>query len=74
MHSTILKNKEISYTKDEREAIQQVDRGFFPATVIVKPLSIDELKYVVKKKMILPQKSTYFYPKVSTGVVFNELD
>ncbi|MEW6556219.1 MAG: DUF1015 domain-containing protein [Elusimicrobiota bacterium] len=73
LHSTILKDKEISYTKNEQEAIKKVKSGEFAAAVIVKPLTIKHLKSVVDRKIVLPQKSTYFYPKVSTGVVFNEL-
>jgi len=74
LHSTILKNKEVNYTKDEREAVEKVDSGEFAVAVILKPMDIKDLEFVVKKKILLPQKSTYFYPKVSTGVVFNELD
>ncbi len=73
LHSTILKNKELEYTKDEQEAIKKISAGEFPAAVIVKAVSIEELKLVVKRKICLPQKSTYFYPKVSTGFVFNEI-
>ncbi|MDD5687443.1 MAG: DUF1015 domain-containing protein [Elusimicrobia bacterium] len=73
LHSTILKDAEFSYTKDEEEAIKRVDSGEFSAAVILNPLTIKDLKFIVRKKMILPQKSTYFYPKVSTGIVFNEL-
>ena len=73
LHSTILKNKEIKYTKDEREAIRGVSSGKFDAAVIVKAVSIEELKSVMKRKICLPQKSTYFYPKVSTGFVFNSI-
>lgn len=73
LHSTILKNKELEYTKDEQEAIREVNSGKFAAAVIVKAVSTEELKSVMKRKICLPQKSTYFYPKVSTGFVFNEL-
>ncbi|MBI5574311.1 MAG: DUF1015 family protein, partial [Elusimicrobia bacterium] len=73
LHSTILKNKELEYTKDEKGAIKKISGGLFSAAVIVKAVSIEELKSVMNKKIVLPQKSTYFYPKVSTGFVFNEL-
>ncbi|MDO8733626.1 MAG: DUF1015 family protein, partial [Elusimicrobiota bacterium] len=73
LHSTILKNKELHYTKDEKEAMKKVVAGEFSAAVIVKAVSIEEIKSVMKRKICLPQKSTYFYPKVSTGFVFNEL-
>ena len=69
-----MKYKEVIYTKDEREAVEKVDSGEFAVAVILKPMDIKDLEFVVKKKILLPQKSTYFYPKVSTGVVFNELD
>ncbi|MBN1385132.1 MAG: DUF1015 domain-containing protein [Elusimicrobia bacterium] len=74
LHLTALKNKNLEYVKDKHEAVAKVKNSSFPAAVIVKPLSIEELKLVVKKKLLLPQKSTYFYPKVSTGIVFNEIN
>ena len=73
LHSVILKDKKIEYTENENYALRSVDKGDFPACVILKSLSVDILKSVIKKRKILPPKSTYFYPKVSTGFVFNEL-
>ncbi|MFH1540973.1 MAG: DUF1015 domain-containing protein [Elusimicrobiota bacterium] len=73
LHSVILENKKVEYTKNENCALQSVDKGDFSACVILKSLSIDTLKSVIKKRKLLPPKSTYFYPKVSTGFVFNEI-
>lgn len=73
LHSVILKNRKVEYTENENYALRSVDKGDFPACVILKPLSVNILKSVIKKRKLLPPKSTYFYPKVSTGFVFNEL-
>jgi uncharacterized protein (DUF1015 family) len=32
------------------------------------------VKEVAGKALIMPRKSTYFYPKVMTGLVFNKID
>ncbi|MFH0948410.1 MAG: DUF1015 domain-containing protein [Elusimicrobiota bacterium] len=73
LHSVILENKKVEYTKNENCALRSVDKGDFSACVILKSLSVDTLKSVIKKRKLLPPKSTYFYPKVSTGFVFNEI-
>ena len=40
--------------------------------VLIKPFSVGEIRAAVERGGLLPQKSTYFYPKIAAGLVFRE--
>lgn len=61
------------YTKDWNEAKTWAEKRK-AAVLIPKPLKVPEILKAVLKKGALPPKSTYFYPKVPTGLVFRKLD
>lgn len=71
LHKTFLAGKTVDYVKSAGEAVKSARVS--DMVFLIKPISIQELKNVIKTGRILPQKSTYFYPKVSTGIVFNDL-
>ena len=41
---------------------------------LLNPTRIQQVKEVAGNRLIMPRKSTYFYPKVITGLVFNKID
>jgi len=61
------------YTKDAGEAVAQVHSGTAAAAVIIRPLPKDAVAAVSDAGQTMPQKSTYFYPKLWTGVAFHSL-
>jgi uncharacterized protein (DUF1015 family) len=61
------------YTKDAAEAVQEVTSGTAAAAVIIRPLAKDAVAAVSDAGQTMPQKSTYFYPKLWTGVAFHPL-
>jgi len=63
----------LAYTRSEAEARAAVARGQAKAAVLVRPTRLDQLAEVASIGDVMPQKSTYFYPKVLTGLVFNPL-
>ena len=67
---TVEKSQEIDFTRDPEEAVRKVQSGLFDAAVFLRPTSLDEMLLVSKKGLKMPQKSTYFYPKLLTGLVF----
>jgi len=71
LHKTFLRNKAVDYVKSAGEAVKSAGKN--DMVFLIRPIGIWELKNVLKTGAILPQKSTYFYPKVSTGIVFNDL-
>jgi uncharacterized protein (DUF1015 family) len=64
----------IGYTKDSREAIAAVDDGRYTSAFLLDPTNVRDIEAVVDAGRLMPQKSTYFYPKVLTGLVFNPLE
>ncbi len=64
----------LSYTRSEHEAVAEVDRGNAVCAFIINPTRVDEIMAVADAFDKMPQKSTYFYPKLITGLVMNVLD
>ncbi len=65
--------KSISYTSIEKDAEAGVAAGEYDLAFILNPTSIGQVQAVAEEGLIMPRKSTYFYPKVITGQVFNSL-
>jgi uncharacterized protein (DUF1015 family) len=66
----------IEYVKDTGEAIEdsiaQVDKGDKQAAFFVNPTKMEQIELVTKAGERMPQKSTFFFPKVYTGLVINK--
>ncbi len=63
----------LAYTRSEAEAIRAVAEGEAQAAILVRPTRLEQLAAVAGIGEVMPQKSTYFYPKLLTGLVFNPL-
>jgi uncharacterized protein (DUF1015 family) len=63
----------LTYTRSSAAAIEAVARGAADAAILVRPTPIDQMAAVANAGDVMPQKSTYFYPKLLTGMVFNPL-
>ncbi len=65
--------KLITYSSTEKEAIETVLKGDYDVTFILNPTKIEQVQQVAREGLIMPRKSTYFYPKVISGHVLNSL-
>jgi uncharacterized protein (DUF1015 family) len=63
----------LMYTKDAQEAVALVDSGQADACFLLAPTPVESVLAVAAAGEQMPQKSTYFYPKAATGLVFNPL-
>ncbi|MDR2611962.1 MAG: DUF1015 domain-containing protein [Deltaproteobacteria bacterium] len=63
----------ISYISDASEAFRLVEGGD-RAAFILNPTSLAEILKVTESGFVMPRKATYFYPKVSNGLVINLVD
>ncbi len=63
----------LTYTKDARDAWDTVRAGKAKAALIVRPIPTDQVAAVADEGGVMPQKSTYFFPKLLTGVAFQPL-
>ena len=62
------------YNSNMAESIRLVDSGEYEMAFLLNPTRMDQVKEVAGNSLIMPRKSTYFYPKVLTGLVFNKID
>ena len=60
----------VGYTPRAEEAVALVDRGEAGAALLLRAPSIQQVRDVVERGETLPQKSTYFYPKLPSGLLF----
>jgi len=60
----------ISYTADWDEAVRAVDDGEAEVAVLMRPTRIEDVFAVAQRGETMPQKSTYFYPKLVSGLLF----
>lgn len=64
----------IEYKVDFNRCYENILTSESQAAIITKYVSIDEIEAVCYSGNIMPQKSTYFYPKVICGFVFSEIE
>jgi len=64
----------VAYTRDDAEAIARVDGGEFRMSFIMNAMGVREVREVAAAGDIMPQKSTFFYPKLLTGMVIRAMD
>jgi uncharacterized protein (DUF1015 family) len=63
----------LTYTADWREAVRAVDEGEAAVAVLMRPTRIEDVFEVAARGETMPQKSTYFYPKLVSGLLFHPL-
>jgi uncharacterized protein (DUF1015 family) len=61
----------LEYAKSVPDALRLVDDGGFDIAFIQRPVPVEQVKAVAETDENMPPKSTYFFPKVMTGFVFN---
>ena len=61
----------VTYTASADEAIAAVDERRAAAAFLLRPLRIDDVFEVARRGEVMPQKSTYFYPKLLSGLLFH---
>ena len=62
----------IQYTKSAADAVEAVDAGGgIDAAFLLEPTPVASIQAVARDGDVMPQKSTYFYPKALTGLVIN---
>jgi uncharacterized protein (DUF1015 family) len=68
----ILPNAEIGYEMDILKTVDRVNRGEYAAAFFLNPTRVEDVEKSALSSMRLPPKSTYFYPKLLTGLVLNK--
>ena len=63
----------IGYTADPADVAPQVDGKRYQIALLLKPTPLHALEDLGHHGEVMPQKSTYFYPKLATGMMINPL-
>ena len=63
----------LTYVKDPAEAWSLVRDGAAAASLVLRPIAKSAIAAVAEAGEVMPQKSTYFFPKLLTGVAFHAL-
>jgi uncharacterized protein (DUF1015 family) len=64
----------VRYSQDENAVLDQLEKEDFQAAFILNPPKAEEILMIVDNGETMPQKSTYFYPKVISGLLINKID
>jgi uncharacterized protein (DUF1015 family) len=62
---------DLAFTHDDAEAVAAVAAGEATAAFLVNPPSMETVRAVCHAGEVMPEKSTYFYPKLADGLVMD---
>ncbi|MEK9657026.1 MAG: DUF1015 domain-containing protein [bacterium] len=71
--SSISKQENLRYIKDDKQVFQEIEEGKAQVGFLLNALPLETLKKLSDNRDKMPQKSTYFEPKLITGLVINPL-
>lgn len=60
----------VTYTPRLEEALRAVDTAVAEAAFLLRPPTVEQVRAVAERGETMPQKSTYFYPKLPSGLLF----
>lgn len=63
----------LSYSRDVGGLLDRVENGAGQAAFLLRPPAVSDVVEVARTGQVMPQKSTYFFPKPASGIVFNPL-
>jgi uncharacterized protein (DUF1015 family) len=70
----ISEKRGIGYARDVDDATRSLaDDGEYQAAFLLRPVPVEQVRAVAEAGETMPPKSTYFFPKVPTGIAFNPL-
>ena len=64
----------LRYLKDTGQALAAAQAPDVQAVFLMNPTRVEQVMAVAEAGEVMPQKSTYFYPKIASGLVLNPLD
>ena len=68
------KSSSIVYTPNAVEARRFIESGEYQLAFLLNPIPVATIKTIANSNDRMPGKSTYFYPKLPTGLVINRLE
>ena len=68
------RQENLTYLRDAGEVVSRTLAGEFQAAFLLNPTPLWQVQAVAESGEVMPQKSTWFHPKVPAGLVFREVD
>jgi uncharacterized protein (DUF1015 family) len=68
-----LPDHELTYQHGVGHAVDAVRSGRADAAILLRPVSVEQIRATAQARGLMPPKSTFFYPKPRTGPVFRTL-
>ncbi len=65
--------RDFGYARDAEQALALIDAGEYDAAFLLRPTPVAQVREVAASGESMPPKSTYFFPKLLTGLLFNPL-
>jgi len=72
--SVLDEERYLTYSRDPDFVLDQVEAGEAQAAFLLRAPAVSDVVAVAGAGRVMPQKSTYFFPKPLSGIVFNPLD
>jgi uncharacterized protein (DUF1015 family) len=73
-HSLRNHDLDVSYQHGIRQVLDRVARGDAAVGILIRPTGIAEIRRTAEERLLMPPKSTFFTPKLRTGLVLRPLD
>lgn len=64
----------IHYQSNTAKALASIKAGDYSFGFVLNPTRVDQVKEVADNRLVMPRKSTFFHPKVLSGLVLNKID
>jgi uncharacterized protein (DUF1015 family) len=65
---------DFGYARDAEQALELVESGSYDVAFVMRPTPVATVRDVAASGENMPPKSTYFFPKIPTGLLFNPLE
>jgi hypothetical protein len=69
-----LHDADLSYRDDALTVASMVDKGVADVAVLLRPVTVAQIRAAAFARLRMPEKTSYFSPKPRTGMVFRRLD
>ncbi|HET8862468.1 MAG TPA: DUF1015 domain-containing protein [Solirubrobacterales bacterium] len=67
----VLAKRGLGYSKSVEDSLALLENGTYDVAFVLRPIPVDQVRAICESDENMPPKSTYFFPKVLTGLVFN---
>jgi uncharacterized protein (DUF1015 family) len=64
----------LAYSRSFDQAVQAIEHGSAEAAFFMRPTPVEQVREIAEAGESMPPKSTFFFPKIPTGLVFNVLE